>query len=146
MLEPHVQVVSIDTLTAIEAQICTVSSNILDPAVVTSDVIQFNFEEAASIVNELKQASVLDFLPGHSEVEKVDHIYLLIESAAHGVNSIVKSAVEATKASVSTKGHNIGTSAIVFVKVPVLVRPHLCTSANTNLGFINDEGNALSGC
>ena len=53
-------------------------------------------------------------------------------------------AVEAAETRVSAKSHNISAATVVFVQVPVLVRPDFSRPSNTDLGFIDDEGNTLA--
>jgi len=96
-------------------------------------------------MHKFQQAVILNFLPSGSEVQQIHHVDILIVCAAHWVNSIVKGAVEAAQARVSTESHDIGTATVVLVEVPVLVRPHFSRATDTDLSLINDEWDALSG-
>lgn len=76
----------------------------------------------------------------------MDHIDLLFVGAAHRVCSVVESGVEAAKTGVAAEGHDISAATIVFVEVPVLVRPNLSRPTNTDLSFIYNEGNTFISC
>jgi hypothetical protein len=106
---------------AIETQVGAVASNVPDEAGVSLNVAELNLEEAARVLHQFKQFSVLDLLPDGTEVDQLNHIDILVKGAAVGVHSVVKSAVEAGDSGVATEGHNISTAAVVSVEVPMLV-------------------------
>lgn len=128
---------------AIETKVGAVASNVLDEAGVPLNVAELNLKEAARVLHQLEQFSVLDLLPDGTEVHQLNHIDVLVESAAVGVHSVVKSAVEARNSAVATEGHNISNAAVVSVEVPVLVGPHLATGANTDFALVNNERNTV---
>jgi len=144
--QPVLEVVSLVGLAAVEAEVGAVAADVLDPAVVAGDIIQFNFEEAASVVHKLKQSSVLDFLPGNTEVHYIHQVDILVEIATHWVHSVVQCAVEAGETRVSAESHDVGAAAILLTQVPVFVRPHFCTSAHADFSLVHDEWNALPRC
>jgi len=130
---------------AVETQVGAVASDVLDEARVSLDVAKLNLEEAARVLHQLEQFSVLDLLPNGAEVNQLHHVDVLIESAAVGVDSVVESAVETGDATVAAEGHDVSTAAVVRIQVPVLVGPHLAAGANTDFALVNNERNSVGG-
>ena len=60
------------------------------------------------------------------------------------VQTEVVGGIEATDASLASKGDHVGTSAISILQVPVIVAPNLAGLAHTSLRLVNDERDALS--
>jgi hypothetical protein len=64
---------------AVEAQMCSVSSHVADVTGLLADSVQLNFEEAASILLQMKEVLALDHLPDGAVVQKLHHIQVLLE-------------------------------------------------------------------
>ena len=92
---------------------------------VTSSVSEFNFEEGAGVLDELKETSRLDVSPGDAKVEHLSHVDVLLKTATHWVDSHVPSGVVTRDASLSAESDEIRSTSISLLQIPVLMSPHL---------------------
>ncbi len=118
----------------IESQESSVTSDVLDEALLSFDVSEFDLDEGSAVGNHLHEALLVQGAPESAELEESDWIGSCLKVVK--LSNLVRCEEAAQKPS---EGDDVR----LLSQIPVVVTPELASSSEACLGLVDNESNAF---